>query len=190
MTTSTLLEPFETLDTSRVADCRVFTVERVRRRSRRSGAERDYFRIDAGDWVNVVALTPEGDALLVRQERHGIEAFTLELPGGMVDPGETPHDAALRELREETGYTASGAELLGWVHPNPALQGNRCWSFLVRGAVRIDGPAGVGHDDEELELVRVPSSDLRRLTKDGAITHALVVSALHLFDLCGERDRR
>jgi ADP-ribose pyrophosphatase len=183
MSDETRLKPFQTLDTAPVADCRVFTVERVRRRSSHSGAERDYFRIGAGDWVNVMALTPEGDVLLVRQERHGIEAFTLELPGGMVDPGETPRDAALRELHEETGYRAVEAELLGWVHPNPALQANRCWSFLVRGVVKAVETARLGHDDEEMELVRVPFSELRRLTREGAITHALVVSALHLYEL-------
>jgi 8-oxo-dGTP pyrophosphatase MutT (NUDIX family) len=180
----TRLKPYETLETTRLADCRVFTVDRVRRRSGRSGRERDYFRIGAGDWVNVLALTPDDDVLLVRQERHGIEDFTLELPGGMVDPGETPAKAALRELREETGYSADEAELLGWVHPNPALQGNRCWSFLVRGATRRgDGASPLGHDDEEIELVRVPFAAMRRLTREGVITHALVVSALHLYDL-------
>ncbi|MFM2151855.1 MAG: hypothetical protein RL199_290 [Pseudomonadota bacterium] len=178
------LMPYETLVSTRVADCRVFTVDRVRRRSRQSGRERDYFRIGAGDWVNVVALTPENDVLLVRQERHGVEAFTMELPGGMVDPGETPAAAALRELAEETGYAAAEVELLGWVHPNPALQGNRCWSFLARGAVRHETThSPLGHDDEEIELVRVPFADLRRLTREGVITHALVVSALHLYDL-------
>ena len=178
---ATALQPYETLSRETVADCRVFRVERLRRRSRTSGDESDYFHIAAGTWVNVLALTPEGEVVLVRQERHGTEAFSLELPGGVVDPGESPAEAALRELREETGYRGTVAEPLGWVHPNPALQGNRCWSFLVRDVV-WEGPQELD-PREEIEVVTAPLDEVRRQVARQEITHALVVSALCLHDL-------
>lgn len=181
MAQSPKLEPFQTLERETIADCRVFSVERVRRRSQATGRAHDFFHIAAAEWVNVLALTPAGEAVLVRQERHGTEAFTLELPGGIVEPGEHPSDAALRELREETGYRGLVAEPLGFVHPNPALQKNRCHSFVARG-VRLEGAQALD-GREEIEVVTVPLPRLRELVRQGEITHALVVSALYLFDL-------
>lgn len=177
------LKPFVTLERELVADCRVFQVERVRRQSQESGVAHDYFHIAASDWVHVVALTRAGEVVLVRQERHGTEAFSLELPGGIVDPGETPAAAALRELREESGFAGKVAEPLGWVHPNPALQSNRCWTFLARdvvlaGAQQLDGR-------EEIDVVLLPYRELKERVRRQEVTHALVVSALYLFELSG-----
>jgi len=177
----TPLLPFTTVDRETVARCRVFDVDRVRRRSGLTGETHEFFQLSAAEWVNVVAVTREGEAVLVRQERHGTEAMSLELPGGLVDPGETPAEAALRELREETGYRGLVAEPLGFVHPNPAIQANRCHSFLAldvvpEGAQRLEGR-------EEIEVVRVPLAELRELVGRGEITHALVVTALYLMDL-------
>ena len=173
------LLPFVTVAREPLLDARVFRVERLRRRSGRTGREHEYFHIAAGSWVNVVALTKAGELVLVRQERHGVEATTLEIPGGMVDEGEDPAQAALRELSEETGYVGRVAEPLGWVHPNPALQANRCYTFLVR-----DVEAGPAHPDEEedIEVSTVPLAHARELVRRGEITHALVVAALYLLD--------
>ncbi len=174
------LEPFVTLAREPLLDARVFRVERLRRRSARTGRDHEFFHIAAGSWVNVVALTREGHLVLVRQERHGVEAPTLEIPGGMVDEGEDPAVAALRELAEETGYVGRVAEPLGWVHPNPALQSNRCYTFLVRDVV-----AGPPHPDEgeDLEVSTVPLACARDLVRRGEITHALVVAALYLVEV-------
>lgn len=183
------LPPFLTLERELVADCRVFRVHRLRRRSGRTGLSYDYFRLDMPDWVNVVPVTPAGELVLVRQERHGLGETTLEIPGGLVDLGETPAQAALRELREETGFSGAQAEALGWVHPNPALQGNRCHTFLVRNAA-LAGPPQPGHD-EEIEVVLVPFEQVRALVREGRITHALVIAGLYLYDLrAGSPPRR
>lgn len=175
------LVPFTTVARETVAKCRVFDVDRVHRRSGLTGKTHEFFQLSAAEWVNIVAITQDGEAVLVRQERHGTEAMSLELPGGLVDPGETPAEAALRELREETGYRGLVAEPLGFVHPNPAIQANRCHSFLaldvvLEGAQRLDGR-------EEIEVVRVPVRELREMVRLGEITHALVVTALYLLDL-------
>ena len=174
------LSPFVTVSTTPALDTRIFRVDRVRRRSQASGLEQDYFRLETADWVNVVPVTRRGELILVRQERHGIAAPTLEIPGGMVDPGEPPAAAALRELLEETGYRGETVEPLGWLHPNPAIQSNRLHLFLARDVVKMGGATPEPH--EEVEVVTVPITQARALVRSGAISHALVVCALYLLE--------
>jgi ADP-ribose pyrophosphatase len=166
---------------------RIFEVVRAVYRHPQRPGERDFFVIHAPDWVNVVALTPEGHLVLVRQFRYGIDDFSLEIPGGIVDPGEDPVAAGLRELREETGYAGTRARLIGSVHPNPAMQSNRCHLVLVEDA----RPAGDTEwdADEEFEILTRPVEDVYALAAAGGITHALVLDALLLFRPHWERRR-
>ena len=150
-------------------------------RSPHTGESHTFYRIDADDWVNVVPVTPEGEIVMVRQYRHGAQKVTLEIPGGIIDPGEAPAAAAARELLEETGYRGGVAELLGTVNPNPAVFGNRCFSFVVRGVEEV---ATIQNSaTEETVVERVPAADLPLLLTGGAIDHALVVAALHWYAL-------
>ena len=128
------------------------------------------------DWCNVVAITRAGELVLVWQHRFGTDALSLELPGGVIDKGESPEHAARRELREETGYDAKTLGLLIRVHPNPALQGNACYSFLAEG-LEAAGPTAFD-DNEECELALVPVAEARDLLTEGHVTHALSVAAL------------
>jgi len=145
------------------------------------GGRREAVVLDAPRWVNMVALDGTGGVLLVRQWRFGIAAPTLEIPGGMVDPGESPLAAAGRELLEETGYRAASWRPLGEVDPNPAFLTNRCSTFLAEGLERA-GPA-TGDGEEEIEVELVPLASIPELIAAGTIRHALVVAAFHLFDL-------
>lgn len=160
-----------------VADHGVFRVERLIYEA--TPLPRDIFVFAVPDWCNVLAETPEGELVLVWQYRHGTDELSLEVPGGVIDPGEAPLDAARRELKEETGYEAESFELVSVVDPNPALQGNKCFTFLARGA----RPAGTtSFDDlEDLETVIVPRSELAGLIDDRVVTHALVVVALEVY---------
>jgi ADP-ribose pyrophosphatase len=158
-----------------IADYGVFRVER----SAYEGLARPIFTYACPDWCNVIAETDDGQIVLVWQYRFGTDALSLEVPGGVVDPGEPADVAAIRELREETGYHVDSVELLSVVDPNPAMQGNRCFTYLARGARLIHATA---FDElEDLELVLAPRSELPRLIDEGLITHALVVHALETY---------
>ena len=164
----------------RIARCGVFDLDRVQFEPPEGGPALPFHVLSAPDWINVIPLTADGRVVLVRQFRFGIEAETLEIPGGMCDPGETPEAAARRELREETGYVAGSLEPIGWVHPNPPLQSNRCHSFVARGLTQ-DRPSP--DPCERISVVAVPTIEIPALIRDGRITHALVLAAFHLASL-------
>jgi ADP-ribose pyrophosphatase len=154
---------------------RIFTVRREHRRSPITGREHVFEVLEAPDWVNVVAVSRSGAVVLVRQYRAGKDSITLEIPGGTVDPGEAPIDAARRELVEETGYEAERWQEIGRVDPNPAFQTNTTFTFLAEGARQACEP----HFDETeyLETEERPLHEIPGLVGSAAITHALVVCA-------------
>lgn len=158
---------------------RVFDVRSTRYRHPQRATERDFVIIDAPEWVNVIAVTPDEKIVMVRQFRYGLDAFSLEIPGGVVERGEAPLIAGVRELREETGYAGLPARLLGSVHPNPAIQSNRCHFLLVEQAVPTTSTAW--DHDEEIEVSTLPVDEVFSLARTGGITHSLVLNALFLF---------
>lgn len=169
------------LESEPLHDCAVFRVRRTLAVSPRTGDVHPFFCIDAEEWVNVVPVTAEGEIVMVRQYRHGSGSVTLEIPGGIIDPGESPLEAGQRELREETGYAGGAWQPIGHVNPNPALFGNRVHSYWARGVEKV-GEAEP-HSTEETVVELVPQADLDRRLREGAIDHALVVAALHWFRL-------
>jgi ADP-ribose pyrophosphatase len=158
-----------------VGDHGVFRVDRLTYPS----LPRDIFVFEVPDWCNVIAETADGQLVMIWQYRFGTDQLSLEIPGGVLDPGEEPMAAARRELREETGYDADSFELLSVVEPNPALQNNKCWTFLARNA-RLVGETSFD-ELEDLELVLVPKDDIAKIVDDGTVTHALVVVALEQY---------
>jgi ADP-ribose pyrophosphatase len=176
------LRRWEQLSEELLVRYKVFDVVKARRRSPRTGAEIGFFLVRTWNWVNVVALTDARELILVRQYRHGPETFTLEIPGGLIDgDGEAPIDAAIRELREESGFVARSMQPLGSVNPNPALFGNRCHTFLATGCTR----AGALQQDpgEDMEVVLVPIAEAERMAARGELDHALVLAGLYLWRL-------
>jgi 8-oxo-dGTP pyrophosphatase MutT (NUDIX family) len=142
-----------------------------------NGHEIDRFHvISAPDWASVLCVTNDSEVVLVRQYRHGIGSASLELPAGVIEPHETPEEAARRELAEETGYESDEWQSIHSVSTEPARHTTRAHFFVARGA-RLVRPASP-EETEVLELVKVPVRDLAQLATDGSIIHGVHVGAI------------
>lgn len=156
-------------------DYRVFTTGFVEGTHPRTGATRRFSLIDSQDWVNVLALTAERQVVLLRQFRVGAGRVCLEIPGGIIEPGEQPCAAAARELAEETGYTGDRFELIGRVSPNPAIHTNSLYTVLARDVALTRPPTP---DEGEVLAVETASlAECQRRLVAGDIEHALVMVA-------------
>jgi ADP-ribose pyrophosphatase len=127
-------------------------------------------------WANILALTKSGEAVLVRQYRHGIRDVLWEFPGGVVEDGEDPLEGVKRELLEETGYAVSNIQQIGKVYPNPALQTNTLYCFLALDAEKVSGQSLDAGEDIEVQLV--PLDELIGMAKRGEFPHALQLAVL------------
>src|SRR5436853_5185998 len=172
------LHTWERLASEIAYACRIFSIRRDRSRFSRDDAEHEFHVLESTDWVNIIPVTTAQEVVLVRQFRHGIRDCTLEIPGGMVDADDaSPLVAARREMIEESGYDSDRVEALGSIHPNPAIQNNRCHSFV---AYDVEARHDTHFDTtEETEVVLVPLARIPELVRAGDIDHALVVVAFH-----------
>lgn len=141
--------------------------------------------LETSDWVNIVALTPEEEILVVSQFRFGVRKTTVEIPAGLIEPGETPLEAAIRELKEETGYTTRDWKYLGWVEANPAFLNNRCHMWLANNVIKNYSP-----ELDESEDVLVNNLSIEELfgeIREGRMRNSLTLLALsRVFDMRGE----
>jgi 8-oxo-dGTP pyrophosphatase MutT (NUDIX family) len=127
-------------------------------------------------WANILALTKNREAVLIKQYRHGVREVLWEIPGGVVDDGEGPLEGVKRELLEETGYTASEFVQVGKLYPNPALQTNTLFCYLALNAEKVTTQDL--DDGEDIEVHLVPLEDLIPMMRRGEFPHALNVAAL------------
>lgn len=179
MTNEQRPRPWEILDETQEGDFEIFRARRVRARSPLDGEEHTFHIADAPDGVLVIALTDGGDLVMVEQWRHPLQRVTLELPSGIIDPGETPEQAGIRELREETGYGGGEPECIGCLVLNPSWQTTRLYTVVIRGA-RREGDKELD-DAEDTRVCCLAPDEARRRVLAGDIDTAPMVSALALF---------
>lgn len=136
----------------------------------------EYYVLEYPDWVNMVAITADNRFILVKQYRHGVKKDVLEIPGGVIDPGEGAPEAAQRELLEETGYRFDTIMEIATLFPNPATSTNKTTTYLLTGGVKVQEQNL--DDQEEIEVILVSPSELKQLLFDNQFGQALHTAAL------------
>jgi 8-oxo-dGTP pyrophosphatase MutT (NUDIX family) len=136
----------------------------------------EYYVLEYPDWVNVIAITKEGQFVMERQYRHGLGVHSTELPCGVMEKGEEPLEAARRELLEETGYAGGEWTKLMAIGANPGSQNNLTHCFLAVGVEKI---AEQSLDDtEELTVHLMSEAEVKSLLENNQICQALMVAPL------------
>ncbi|HRR28387.1 MAG TPA: NUDIX hydrolase, partial [Victivallales bacterium] len=155
---------------------RLFSVFEEKSISPRNHKEGSFLIFNFSDWVNVIAVTPEKEIVMIRQFRHGNKRIELEIPGGLMDNiDKNPIEAGLRELKEETGFSGEKAFLIGSVYPNPALQNNQCHTILVLNAKKSSETNL--EDCEDIETLLIHEDKLNSMILNGEIRHSIVLNA-------------
>jgi 8-oxo-dGTP pyrophosphatase MutT (NUDIX family) len=148
---------------------------------RRAEPSQVYHAVAQSDYIAIVALTRDGKIPIVRQYRPAIEAFSWELPAGLVDPGEDPIDCCRRELMEETGLTSLAVHPLGNTFPCTGRLSNRIHSFFVETGRR----AATFSPEPGLQVKLVSPAEIVRRIRSGTFASQLHIGALLLADLHG-----
>jgi len=176
-----MVKPWRCVRSNAPQSFRVFSVRTDTSISPRTGTEHEFYVIESRDWVNIIPLTQDGRVVMIRQYRHGSREVTLQIPGGLVDPGDSSEEAASRELFEETGYGSEEWTKIGEVTPNPALFNNRCHTYLARNVKKVRDPSL--DQTEDIEVILLPLSDIPEMIRKGEIDHAIVISAFSFYFL-------
>ncbi len=168
-----------------ILTCPIFRVNEIPRTSQ-DGRKGNFLELECPNWVVVVPVFRDEDGVLrfvmEEQFRHGCQYVTREFPAGIVERGEDPKSAALRELKEETGIVPGKIKLLGDINPNPAFMSNRMCIYL---AEELELVAGQSLDEnEQIDVFSIPVEEAlshmgERSWDSGAILSA---TALYLLE--------
>lgn len=176
-----MLQDWELISTHKDNSYRIFQLRIDKAKSPRTCRIHEFYILESTDWVNVIPLTTDNQVVMIRQYRHGIRDFTLEIPGGLVEKEDSPETAAQRELVEETGYRGEKIHFVGYAHPNPAIQNNTCYTYLIKDVEKSGDQ--VLDEKEDIETVLYPLKKIPDLIKNLYITHSLVQSAFFQYML-------
>jgi len=163
-------------------DYRIFKTYLVDRQMD-DGRKGKFVMVDSPDWVNIIAEVKNEKGqdcfLMVRQFRHGTGTLSLEFPAGMVDPGEEPLHAAIRELQEETGYRASKMTLIGTASPNCAFMNNTNHTFYAEGLEKISSQKL--DENEAIDPVLVPVEEAEQGFGHGEMLNAICILSHYFY---------
>ena len=136
----------------------------------------DFYILEYPDWINVIAITEEGDFVLERQYRHGTQTVEYEICAGVIEEGEEPIVAAQRELYEETGFGGGEWSLYCVTAPNPAAMTNRNYTFLAKGVKQISSQ----HLErtEDIDVIVVSREEVKQILKDGKMMQGIMQAPL------------
>lgn len=171
------LQPWEKISSEYLYNETWFTFRKDRVRKGNGQEMYPYYVLEYSNWVNVFPVTTDGKVVLVKQYRYGIGQWSIEVPGGIMDEGETdPLLAAQRELLEETGYSCGKIIQTSAVSPNPATSTNLCYSFLATGCELTHTQAF--DEDEELEVMLVSLEELKQMIRENKIIQSLHLTSM------------
>jgi 8-oxo-dGTP pyrophosphatase MutT (NUDIX family) len=177
-----MIRPWQQVGSKALGDFRIFRLRSDLKINPRTGREHDFYILDCVDWVNIIALTPENELVMVEQLRHGTNSIELEIPGGIMDNSDaSPVATGIRELREETGYEGENARILGTIYSNPAILTNKTFTVLIENC-RLKHERELDSGEDLLTRL-IPAGEIPKLVAAGNIRHSLVVAALYHFDL-------
>lgn len=175
-----MIRQWEILNRKILNDFKLMQIEAKEVRSPRTGETADVLAIHFPDWVVVLALTAAKEVVMVRQYRHGSEKIHLELPGGLVDPGDpSPMAAARRELLEETGYGTEDLRIIGACFPQPAILSNKCFVCLAMDAEFQQAP--IPDEGEDLEVVKIPMADVLSRIRGHSLDNGMTLLAFYYY---------
>lgn len=171
------MRPWETLDQKYLINDEWVRVRADTCRMEDGTIVEPYYVFEYPNWANVIAITDEMEVVLIRQYRHALGEIDLELPGGVIDPGEDMVEGARRELLEETGYEATHIEQLCKLSPNPSNHNNFSVSFLATGVKKV------AHQQldatEEIEVLLVPLEEVKEMLARQELIQTMHVAAFY-----------
>lgn len=136
----------------------------------------EWFILEFPDWVNVIAITRDGRFVMEDQYRHALGKTGFELVAGVIDPGETPLEAARRELMEETGFGGGRWEHFMTVSPNPTNHTNLCHTFLATDVERLSDQNLEATEDIHIDIFT--HDEVLQLLSEGQFIQALHAAPL------------